>query len=108
MDLTAGIAISLHLFLDGNYNPIHPYAQMEKNDWAIGTYYNSESKISTYVSKTFDLGKDFELELGAVTGYSDAKVLPMVRLKKDKFFIAPVTETWNGKRNIGIVTGIQF
>jgi len=109
MDLTAGIAISLHLFLNGEYNHIHPYAQAKQNDWAIGAYYNSESKLSTYVSKTFDLGKDFELEIGAVTGYDYyGPVVPMIRIKKDNFFLAPVGEKWDGKNNIGLVIGYQF
>ena len=108
MDLTAGVAISLHLFLDGNYNPIHPYAQLEQNGWTTGVYLNSEENVSLYASKTYTLYKEYELELGAVTGYSDADVLPMIRLKKDNFFVMPATETWDGEKNIGLVMGYQF
>lgn len=109
MDLTAGVAISLHLFLNGDYNPIHPYAQLEKNNWAIGTYYNSEKNVSMYVSKTFELYEDYELEIGAVTGYDYyGPVVPMVRIKKNNFFLAPVAEKWNGENNFGLVLGIQF
>ena len=109
MDLTAGVAISLHLFLNGDYNPIHPYVQAKENDWAVGAYYNSEKNVSMYVSKTFDLYKDYELEIGAVTGYDYyGPVVPMVRIKKDNFFLAPVGEKWHGKNNIGLVLGYQF
>ena len=108
MDISAGIAISLHLFLQGDYNPIHPYAQLEQQSVAAGAYLNSESNVSLYLSKTFELGKGYELEVGAVTGYSTGNVLPMVRLKKDKLFIAPAVEVWDGKKSVGIVAGIQF
>lgn len=108
MDFTAGIAISLHLFLKGEYNAIHPYAQIEQNNLAAGVYYNSEKAISGYVSKTLDIGKGYELEIGAVTGYTSGDVLPLVRLKKDYFFIAPAQEIRNGETYYGIVAGIQF
>jgi len=108
MDFGAGIALSLHLFLEGDYNAIHPYAELEQNRWAAGVYYNSESNISTYVLKSLSLGKGYDLEIGAVTGYSDAEVLPLVRLRKDYFYVAPVQETWNGEKKYGIVLGVQF
>ena len=108
MDFTVGIAISLHLFLNGEYNALHPYTQLEYKDYNVGVYYNSESTVSAYVSKDFDLGKGYELEIGAVTGYSTGNVLPMVRLKKGRYFLAPAMEGWDGERKVGIVTGIQF
>lgn len=108
MDVTAGIAISLHLFLNGGYNALHPYSQVEYEDYNVGVYYNSESTVSAYVSKDLDLGKGYELEIGAVTGYSTGNILPIVRLKKDRYFVAPAVEEWNGERKVGIVTGIQF
>lgn len=75
---------------------------------AAGMYLNSETNVSLYLSKTYEVGKGYELEIGAVTGYSDANILPMIRLKKDNYFIAPVTETWNSKKNVGLVLGYQF
>ena len=109
MDFSAGVAISLHLFLNGDYNPIHPYAQLEAQSVAAGAYLNSESKLSLYVSKTFDLSKGYELEIGAVTGYSYySDVMPMVRVKKDNFFVTPVVEKWQGKDKFGLVVGYQF
>ena len=108
MDFGAGIALSLHLFLEGDYNAIHPYAEVDLNRWAAGVYYNSERNISTYLLKSLNLGGGYDLEIGAVTGYSDAKVLPLVRLRKDYFYAAPVQETWNGEKKYGIVFGVQF
>lgn len=109
MDLSAGVAISLHLFLQGDYNPIHPYAQLEQQSVAAGIYLNSETNVSLYLSKTYEIGKGYELEIGAVTGYSYyGDVMPMMRVKKDNFFVAPVAEKWNGKDNVGLVVGYQF
>ena len=109
MDLTAGVAISLHLFLQGDYNPIHPYIRLESHSVATGAYLNSERKLSLYLTHTFDLGKDYEFEIGAVTGYDHfGPVVPMVRIKKDNFFLSPVMEKWDGENNIGLVVGYQF
>lgn len=108
MDLSAGVAISLHLFLNGEYNPIHPYVRAETTNIAAGIYLNSESTLSSYISKDFELINDYVLEVGAVTGYSDAKIMPFLRVKKDNFFIAPVQETWHHEKNYGIVIGYQF
>jgi phosphoglycolate phosphatase-like HAD superfamily hydrolase len=44
-------------------------------------------------------------ELGLVTGYTYADVVPMLRYKKDKLFIAPAIEK-GGKK--GLVIGIEF
>jgi|TARA_R110000744_G_scaffold69145_5_gene140459 hypothetical protein len=45
------------------------------------------------------------LEVGLVTGYTYGDILPMVRYKKDKLFIAPAIEK-GGKK--GLVIGIEF
>tara|TARA_R110000868_G_scaffold277530_2_gene537326 strand:+ start:1945 stop:2271 length:327 start_codon:yes stop_codon:yes gene_type:complete len=108
MDFGAGIALSLHLFLEGDYNAIHPYVEIDQNRWAAGIYYNSERNISAYALKSLSLGRGYDLEIGAVTGYSQADILPMVRIRKDRFFVAPVQETSNGKKKYGIIFGIQF
>lgn len=108
MDLGAGIALSLHLFLEGDYNAIHPYVELELNRWAAGAYINSETNVSTYILRSFGLGNGYELEMGAVTGYSDAEVSPLIRLRKDYFFLAPVQEISNNEKRYGVVFGVQF
>ena len=44
-------------------------------------------------------------ELGLVTGYTYADVVPMLRYKKDKLFIAPAIEK-SGRK--GLVIGFEF
>lgn len=76
---------------------------------SYGVYLNSEKKLSFHMSKTFDLGKDYELEIGAVTGYDHfGPVMPMARVKKNNFFVAPVMEKWDGENNLGLVVGYEF
>jgi hypothetical protein len=109
MELTAGVAISLHLFLNGEYNPIHPHVRLESPSITSGVYLNSTKNISFYLSKTFDINKDYELEIGAVTGYeSHGLVIPMVRIKKGNFFISPVIEKWDDEKNPGLLVSYQF
>ena len=43
----------------------------------IGTYYNSERRQSVYAGWTWDSGP-WRLQVGGITGYERAKVLPMV------------------------------
>jgi len=66
-------------------------------------YYNSESRISTYIGKRFEYD-DFGLELGAVTGYSDAKIAPYGRATYRNFFVAPGLEDGT----VGIVVGTEI
>ena len=93
-------AASLHVGLEGNYNSYHPHARCEKENLISGIYYNSEDKISTYVGL-----KHNSFELGIVSGYSHNKIVPMIRYKKNNWFIAPAIET-NGTK--GLVIGLEF
>ena len=93
-------AASLHVGLEGNYNSYHPHARCKKENLISGIYYNSEDKISTYVGL-----KHNGFELGIVSGYSHNKIVPMIRYKKNNWFIAPAIET-NGTK--GLVIGLEF
>jgi hypothetical protein len=66
------------------------------NSTIAGAYYNSESKVSTYIGQRFG-----RVEVGLVTGYSSYSLLPMVRVTYDKWYISPAYET----DNWGIVLG---
>ena len=44
-------------------------------------------------------------EIGVVTGYSHNKIVPMIRYKKNNWFVSPALET---DGNIGIVLGLEF
>ncbi len=92
------MAISLHLGLQGEYNSVHPHARCDLDSWMFGSYYNSEYKISNYIGKEFN-----GLELGLVTGYQ-YDVVPMIRYKKDIWFIAPSYEV---SGNTGMTIGVE-
>ena len=93
-------ATSLHLGLEGDYNSYHPHARCQKNELISGIYYNSEHRISSYIGIEHN-----NFELGLVTGYTHSNLIPMLRYKKNNWFIAPALES-NG--NKGIVIGLEF
>ena len=98
--LSLMLAISMHLGLEGDYNAIHPHARCQKDALISGVYYNSEENVSAYVGLEHN-----GWEVGLVTGYTYADVVPMIRYKKDNWFIAPAIES-NGRK--GIVIGLEF
>lgn len=90
----------MHVGLENDYNEIHPHARCTLDDTITGVYYNSESNISAYIGKKYSI-----FEYGVVTGYSGMDLAPLIRIKKDNWFIAPAYETTG---NIGVVIGIEF
>tara|TARA_B110000902_G_scaffold189595_1_gene214649 strand:- start:216 stop:542 length:327 start_codon:yes stop_codon:yes gene_type:complete len=102
--LSLFLALSMHLGLEGEYNSIHPHARCDLDNTITGAYYNSEKNISLYLGKKY-LVEDVELELGLVTGYSGFDIAPMIRLKKDNWFIAPAYEKTG---NVGVVFGYEI
>ena len=98
--LSLMLALSMHVGLEGNYNSIHPHARCQKDALISGIYYNSEDNISVYVGVTHN-----GWEIGLVTGYTYSDVVPMIRYKKDKWFIAPAIEK---SRHKGLVIGFEF
>ncbi len=98
--LSLMLAISMHIGLENNYNNIHPHARCQKDVLISGVYYNSEDKISTYVGLT-----NQGFELGFVTGYIYSDVIPMIRYKKNNWFITPAYEKGGRK---GLVFGVEF
>ena len=98
--LSLMLAISMHIGLENNYNNIHPHARCQKDVLISGVYYNSEDKISTYVGLTHQ-----GFELGFVTGYTYSDVIPMIRYKKNNWFITPAYEKGGRK---GLVVGVEF
>ena len=98
--LSLMLAISMHIGLEGDYNSIHPHARCQKDILISGVYYNSEDNISAYVGMTHN-----GWEIGLVTGYTYSDVVPMIRYKKDKWFISPAIEK-NGSK--GFVVGVEF
>lgn len=101
-------AISMHLGIGDGWNERHPCARYVADDFTIGAYYNSEFATSVYVSHTFEYDQWFA-EVGAVTGYSSAPVIPMLRVgykvnDNVMVFISPAY----GNDQFGAVIGLEF
>jgi len=94
------LALSLHLGLENDYNNIHPHARCTVDNHISGIYYNSEDNISLYTGLEHN-----GFELGLVTGYSSNDILPMIRYKKNNWFISPAYET---DGNYGITIGLEI
>ena len=94
------LAFTMHLGLDSDYNNIHPHIRCEKDNLISGVYYNSEDNISSYIGLQH---KGFEI--GLVSGYTYNNIVPMIRYKKNNWFITPSIEK-NGKK--GFVLGLEF
>ena len=75
---TLGLHIGSQHFPAQQYNNFNPGAYyIHDNGATVGTYYNSERRQSVYAGWTWDSGP-WRLQVGAITGYERAKVLPMV------------------------------
>tara|TARA_R110000822_G_scaffold100807_3_gene226744 strand:+ start:5176 stop:5496 length:321 start_codon:yes stop_codon:yes gene_type:complete len=101
--ITISLALSLHLGSSNNYNETHPHIRYNNNNTIAGMYYNSESRISTYVGKRYESG-EIGFEIGAVTGYDYAAIVPYARATYKNLFIAPLIET----DNVGAVIGFEL
>jgi hypothetical protein len=101
--LVLGIALSMHVGLQNDYNQAHPYLMCEKNEIITGVYYNSLSKPSLVLAKEYSLSDDLKVDLGLVTGYV-YDVVPMFRVRYKNLFMMPALEDDRS----GLVFGIQF
>lgn len=107
MDILYGLALSLHLGFEGDYNSIHPQIRVQENNFIAGAYYNSEYNTSFYGGFLIERGR-WNYEIGAVTGYNRS-VYPFFRSTYDLDdnilgYIAPAAEG----DSIGLVLGIEF
>ena len=94
------LAVSMHVGLEGNYNSFHPHARCQQDALISGVFYNSEERVSTYVGMQHE-----GFEIGLVTGYTYADIVPMIRYKKNNWFITPAIEKGGNK---GLVIGLEF
>ena len=101
--LVLGIALSMHVGLQNDYNQAHPYLMCEKNEIITGVYYNSLNKPSLVLAKEYSLSDDLKVDLGLVTGYV-YDVVPMFRVRYKNLFMMPALEDDRS----GLVFGIQF
>ena len=102
------LALSAHLSLPGDWNEVHPCLRYQDGAFIAGAFLNSENQVSAYAGVELQQGATW-LELGAVTGYSGADVLPFIRAGVDlseqtRLFVAPAYA--NGE--VGAVLGVEF
>ena len=114
------LTLSLHLGMSGDFNEINPHLRCEVANSSFGMYYNSEKNISFYMSQNLRLPKS-KVEIGLAIGYRDANVIPIIRWKKNNWFIAPMYgRTWyytkypdhtvwtKGEKDAGILIGYEI
>ncbi len=95
------LGLSMHMGFEYDYNQIHPNFRCTQEQIFAGVFLNSENKVSIYTGVNI-----FEnIEVGMITGYTDYKITPMIRWKKDNWFVMPGIE--NG-RQVGIVFGLEI
>jgi hypothetical protein len=81
MDVLLGLALSLHLGLEGDYNNVHPHVRLQQDHFIGGAYYNSEYTTSFYGGMLFENNK-WNYEVGVVSGY-DHELYPFFRSTYD-------------------------
>ena len=101
--LELGLALTLHLNMNQDYNEFHPYGRFSYQDYNIGAFYNSEKRISYFTSTNINLDNNEDVEIGLVSGYRK-DITPLVRLRYGTFFMMPGIEN----DNVGIVIGKQI
>ena len=115
------LTLSLHLGMQAGFNEVNPHIRCEVANSSFGMYYNSERNISFYMSQNLKI-RESEIEIGLATGYKDANVIPLIRWKKNNWFIAPMYgRTWyyteypdrptvwfKGEKDAGLIIGYEF
>lgn len=107
MDILFGMALSLHLGLEGDYNSLHPHIRLQQGNFIGGAYYNSEYTTGFYSGLAFENNK-WNHEIGIVSGY-DTEIYPFFRSTYDlndntMLYVTPALE---GDR-IGLVIGVEL
>ena len=82
------IAVSLHVGMGSDYNYVHPQVRYNHDDYITGVYLNSHSEVSAFVGHRWEV-KDVGVELGLVTGYNIAPVVPFLKVDYKNFWISP-------------------
>jgi len=108
MGLSFCLALSTHISLPGNWNEVHPCIRYQDKAFIAGAFLNSEDRISAYAGIELRRGRTFA-EIGAVTGYSGADVLPFLRAgivldRGARIFVAPAY----ANDDTGGVLGVEF
>ena len=102
-NLILSVALSAHLGMSGDFNSVHPTITYKKDNIISGIFYNSESQISLFVAQSREY-KNYTIATGIVTGYSSSAVVPMIKINRGGFFVAPGYA--NG--DAGVIVGYEF
>ena len=108
--LAVGLALSLHIGLEQDYNQVHPYVKCETERTVTGFYYNSLDKLSAFGAVNFPLvnkytEEELSIDVGLVSGYLwKYDIAPMVRLNYNNMFVMPALEG----ETTGLVFGFNF
>lgn len=94
--------------MPGEWNEVHPCIRYQRDSFIAGAFLNSESRVSAYAGFELKDGPIFA-EIGVVTGYSGADVLPFLRAGIEiddtkRLFVAPAYD----KGQVGAVVGVEF
>jgi hypothetical protein len=108
MDILYGLALSLHLGFEQDYNMIHPHIRLKHDDYIAGAYYNSEDVLSLYAGLEFEQ-ENWNYEFGVVTGYSSDRIYPFFRSTYDlnDNIIGYITPAIEGD-TVGLILGLEF
>jgi len=111
--LTFGLAVSMHIGMQGDYNAIHPHVRFIEDGAIAGAYYNSVENISAYAGWRLEPTDKLGIELALVTGYpAFGPVAPYVRATYDignnRIFAAPTGEVIDDETKVGVVVGYEF
>lgn len=107
------LALSQH-FLPGDWNETHPGIRYEEAPFVALAYHNSEGDISLGAGLVgrIELTDAIDLfgEIGLVTGYEYADVVPMARVgleigDRTRLFAAPAATAFG---DIGAVVGVEI
>ena len=97
------ISVSLHLGMGGDYNAAHPQIRYNHDDYIAGVYLNSHAELSGFVGHRWERN-EIGLEVGLVTGYHVAPVVPFIKVDYHNFFLSPGIH----EGQVGAIVGYEF
>ena len=107
------LAFTTHIGFIGDYNSVHPHIRYTDNNYIVGAFYNSDSRISMYAGYRFELTERAGIEVSATNGYQAlGGIVPQLRGTYQTneniiLFAAPSAEKIDETINIGLVVGIE-
>jgi hypothetical protein len=110
MNLIISLATTIHLGFTEPLENLHPHILIEHEYFNTGIYFNSEGRVSPYLSYKSYTSSHY-VEIGIVDGYSIG-LMPLFRLGTElsdtsSIFISPGFDNYN-INNPGLVFGIEI